>query len=234
MILTNRVLVKKDKLNMKQVKNVYERHLYKEAGCKNCDYLPERHTETCNDCANFIGHFKLWRKSDRKKGWIELPRGNYKSLRKCGVDPTKLKDKTTFQKLKVFREIEWNEEMPLWEHQSRATDAVIASDRPRGVIQSKARTGKTVIGSNIVLHYGNKTLILANQDDLLNQMYKTLMGFTNIGDVEKFKGKTLVKMCKTYKDFKSTTICLATYQTFLSSRGRKMLKKIKDIGRAHV
>ena len=89
----------------------------------------------------------------------------------------------------------------------------------------------TIMGAGAIIKCQEKTLILAHQTDLIEQFcYETLndpKGKLFNGRV--FKKRPIAGICKKYNDFTKYPICLATYQTFLSKKGRVLLKKIKDM-----
>ena len=93
----------------------------------------------------------------------------------------------------------------------------------------------TVMSAAIACKMGLKTLIVASQQEWLDEFYRTFCGngknaaMTNAPDIEKFEGRKIVGMCKTVEDFKKYDICLCTYQTFLSKGGRAKLQKIKSL-----
>jgi hypothetical protein len=82
---------------------------------------------------------------------------------------------------------------------------------------------------------GLKTLILAAQQEWLDEFYRTYCGneqeepMTNAPDIEKFEGRVIVRnQCKTLEDFKSADVCLATYQTFLSEGGKAIISEVSE------
>lgn len=76
---------------------------------------------------------------------------------------------------------------------------------------------------------GRKVLILANQEDLLKQFIIELDQTTNIKDIDKFDGKVSYGICTKMEHFDQYQICLATYQSFISAKGKQKLKKIRRL-----
>ena len=76
---------------------------------------------------------------------------------------------------------------------------------------------------------GRKVLILANQEDLLKQFIIELDQTTNIKDIDKFDGKVSYGICTKMEHFDQYQICLATYQSFISAKGKQKLKKDSTI-----
>ena len=88
----------------------------------------------------------------------------------------------------------------------------------------------TVMGTGLIIERQQKTLILAHQTDLIEQFCNETI---NQPQGLLFNGvdckKPQARICKKYKDFLETPISLATYQTFLSKGGQKLLHQIKDL-----
>lgn len=88
----------------------------------------------------------------------------------------------------------------------------------------------TVMGTQIALDLGQKTLILAHQRDLIEQFCNE-----TINDKKEmlFNGAKLkvseAGICKKEADFHKYKLCLATYQTFISSKGQKLLDSISGL-----
>lgn len=80
----------------------------------------------------------------------------------------------------------------------------------------------TVMGVSISCNTRVKTLVMVHQNDLLVQFKRdTYDKLTEAGQ--------RVKICKTYEDFRDHDYCLVTYQSFLSPRGKKLLRKIRSM-----
>lgn len=88
----------------------------------------------------------------------------------------------------------------------------------------------TVMGTAVLIKKQMKALILAHQTDLCQQFCNETI---NDPTERLFNGATLktpvAKICKKFEDFRDTPIAIATYQTFLSKGGQKLLNKIKDM-----
>lgn len=211
---------------MSYIKDKFSFNLYAESGCRLCPYLQDRPSAECRGCDNNLGLFKFYVFTHNGK-YVGVDLGSralIKSLlSKLGdysitdhrptppfTNPLKFNDKVAFdyQKLAV---------------------ADLAA-KGYGVLESAPRTGKTVMGAGVVIKIGTKALILAHQEDLLEQFYATFMSidtaaiFTNC-----HKFDDAVGVCKKYEDFERYDICLATYQTFISPSGMKLLKRIRSM-----
>ena len=157
--------------------------------------------------------------------YIGLPRGRPDLVRQC------LKDRKRFKKTKD-RQTDEPAKIKLRmvgtyrKYQKKAIREMTKHET--GVLSAPPRMGKTVMAIGLTVEKQRKTLILAHQTDLIEQFLNQ-----TINNDELFNGKELKKpvagICRTAKDFHKYPICLATYQTFLSKKGRKLLHKIKDL-----
>ena len=86
----------------------------------------------------------------------------------------------------------------------------------------------TVMATHLVCRVGQKTLILAHQTEWLSQFRETFLGsdtqkgFTNARPHQ-------IQICKTYEQFSETDVCLATFSTFMSEKGKALLRKIRNL-----
>lgn len=97
-----------------------------------------------------------------------------------------------------------------------------------GHLLAPPRSGKTVMITGLICICGQRTLILAAQWEWLQQFENTLRTFTNITELEKVHGRTLLKLVDTREEMLKYDIVLSTYQKFLSPQGKKFLGKIRD------
>ena len=160
-----------------------------------------------------------------KKGakCVGLPRGRPDLVRKC------LLNTKTFHKL-VDKRVDKKAKIPLKMHgtyrpyQKKTVKEMTKHET--GVFTAPPRMGKTLMATGLAIAKQRKTLILAHQIDLLEQFLNQ-----TIENKELFAGGNMqvAGICQTVKDFKQYAICLATYQTFLSNKGQRLLDKIKDM-----
>ena len=196
--------------------------------CKTCSWRPERHSEVCDTCRGYDGTYRLYsKKRINNVLYIGLPHGDRKKLK--SLYPKIGKHKVDDRRSKAKAKFKGSFDGTLKDFQVTAVKAL--KKTTYGVLKSKPRTGKTVMGVALVLRLGLKTLILTHQDDLLRQFLDTFLdeNMTDIASIEKFENTKIVGICKTVQDFEKHDICLATYQTFLSTEGQKKLQKIKDM-----
>lgn len=209
---------------VREAKENYELRLYNEKQCGRCEYLSERHTDVCDTCPAFEGHYKLWRKSaDGER--IGLPTGDRRRLKAVAG---KQKYKDLRGRTPMVHNIKFTAE--LRGKQQEAVDMMI--EKGYGLLQAPPRSGKTVMGTAVICIRGQKALILADQYEFLDGFHDTFCGnktndikpFTNIN---RFGGSgQVIGFCKTFEDFEKYDVCLATYQTFLSPKGQALLKRI--------
>lgn len=72
---------------------------------------------------------------------------------------------------------------------------------------------------------GVKTIVIAKQEEFLNNFYKTFMSMTNVPKIEKKLGHPIVKVVKDVKEMKNLQVALVTYQKFIRESGDKRIKK---------
>lgn len=231
-ILNERFWVPSTAKTRKKAKELYQLKVYDEKSCDRCEFRPDRHTDVCEDCPAYLSEIKLWKEVERSdKEWIGVPRGNRTKLKDFigeGVKPIII-DKRSRRKMSTPLKFVGK----LREHQKQPIAKII--DVGYGVLKAPPRAGKTVMAVKISCALGLKTLIVAAQQEWLDEFYRTFCGneteepMSNAPDIEKFEGRKIVGMCKTVADFEKYDVCLATYQTFITAGGRKKLTQIKNL-----
>lgn len=225
------LFIKKDTLSKSEYKKIEKRHthlFYDEKACKECDNLPDKlGTEGVADCCAECGAFKggVCLVKDEKIGdnvYVSIPGGSKESIKEVLKRPIKIENKTI--KHKFRRPIEFTGE--LRGHQVPAVEAIMT--KKFGVIKAPPRSGKTVLSTAAVCRIGAKTIILAAQREWLDGFYETFCGSKTQKALTTAK-KSQVGFAKTIEDFKRLDVCLVTYQTFNSSKGKRLLRKIRDM-----
>lgn len=216
-------------VDIDKAERLYRVQVFDEKLCSRCEYKAERVCDVCLECEGFEGDYKLYKEKEiNDRPYIGVPIGNRRKLKRLvRISRFKFRDKRSpgrsFAKLglKFYRK-------KLYKYQLKATSKLRGRS---GVLKSAPRTGKTVMAVEVVLNDQVKTLIFAHQEDLLKQFLGTFRNpeLTNILGKEQFDGREYVKICRTYEDFKKYPICLATYQTFISKGGKKLLKKVVEL-----
>jgi superfamily II DNA or RNA helicase len=173
----------------------------------------------------------LWSEREDKTGqtWIGVPKGNRVKLKKLvGDNKLQVSDKRPTPKMQYPLAFTGK----LRSHQKKPIAKII--EVGYGVLKAPPRAGKTVMAVKIACALGLKTLIVAAQQEWLDEFYRTFCGndteaaMSNAPDIEKFEGTRIVGMCKTVADFQKFDVCLATYQTFITKGGKAKLKKIRS------
>lgn len=230
-VLNERFWVPATKASKARAIDMYQRKVYEEASCDKCEFRPDRHTDVCEDCPSYLAEIKLWQSKEVKgKTWIGVPKGNRAKLKKFvnGAKVTVI-DKRGTAKMRTPLKFTGS----LRSHQKTPISEIISAGY--GVLKAPPRAGKTVMAVKIACSLGLKTLILAAQQEWLDEFYRTFCGneteapMSNAPDIEKFEGRRIVSMCKTVDDFKNHDVCLATYQTFITPGGKKKLKKVRSM-----
>lgn len=224
--ITDRFWIPEKHVDIDRAERLYRVQVFDEKMCAKCEYKEDRVCDVCLECDGFEGDYKLYKTGEiNDKPHIGVPVGNKTKLRKLlrGKDYV-FKDKRELGKsfkrlgLRFFKK-------KLYDYQGPATKKM---EGRSGVLKSAPRTGKTMMAVKVVLEGQVKVLILTHQEDLIKQFILTFRdeNFTNVSGREKFDGREYVKFCKTYEDFRDHPICLATYQSFISKGGKRLLKKI--------
>lgn len=231
-ILNERFWVLKTPEMLRRAKDLYQHKIYDERACDKCEFRPDRHTEMCDECPSYTGEVRLWRKIEKGDNeWIGVPRGNRTKLKHlvAGKKPI-IMDKRIQARMKFPIKFTGK----LRDHQPKPIREVLA--KGYGVLEAPPRAGKTVMAAYITCKLRKKTLILAAQQEWLDEFYRTFVGddqneaMTNIPEIEQFESRKIIKnSCKTIEDFQNHDICLSTYQTFITPGGRKKLQQIKKL-----
>lgn len=233
-VATDRYYIPEKHVDYDKLEGLYHKTLFNDSLCNRCEYKVERISEHCLECEGLIGDFKFWKSEDiDDEPHVGVPLGHQKNLRKM-LDGKKYEVEDRRAKgRKLHPEIEFNWKI-LHKYQKKAINALV--EKGYGQLESPPRSGKTVMGTGVIIKIGRKALILVHQEDLAQQFLETFrkqatkkdpLWFTNIADLEKFEGRELVGIARTYEQFKKYDIAVATYQTFLQKKGQKLLKRIR-------
>jgi superfamily II DNA or RNA helicase len=212
---------------LEKVRRRYSFDFYdKEQICEKCEYFELRPCETCANCPNYHGRVNTWRRHETKEGkeFLRLPFGDIAGAERI-FGRLKIADKRPEVPMK--RRIKFTGGFDDGrEFQIKAIRAMI-DQQYGGVLKSAPRTGKTVMAAAYVCELGLKTVIMAAQQEWLDGFYETFAGsetqeaLTNVS-------KKRIGFPKTMEQVDQYDICLFTYQTFLSPKGRKFFERIKN------
>ena len=174
---------------------------------------------------------RLWTEEEIKgRLYYAIPAGNMPKVQKrLGIDLSQAVDRRSDVKL------DWD-----WQWTgSLYTGKIVKGNRTTnqkklvkkwlakkyGVIEALPRSGKTVMSSYIATQLKRRTIILANQEDLLRNFEKDIRAYTNIDYCEQIEGRKLIGIVKTMKDFNKYDICLVTYQKFIRASGDERMRQ---------
>lgn len=225
------LFIRKGDLTSKECRRLEKAHthlFYDEKACKDCDNLPDKLAtdgiaECCAECGAFKGGVCLTK--DEKIGkniYMSIPGGSKDSIKDVLRKKIKIENKTVMHAFS--RPIKFKGE--LRGHQVPAVAAIL--DKKFGVIKAPPRSGKTVLSTAAICQIGAKTIILAAQREWLDGFYETFCGSKTQKAMTNAK-KSQVGFAKTMADFKRLDVCLVTYQTFNTKKGKRLLTKIRDM-----
>lgn len=230
-IISDKIYVPIHLVNKKRMKRNYLIYKYDLKNCLACDNRYEKHNYLCDQCAAFKGKYKLYSETTIKgREYYGLNLGDRLNIiKKAGLPKNAFKnivDRRSTPELGFKLKFKGT----LRDYQKVAIAKWL--ENGYGQIVAPPRSGKTVMMVKIVTKVGFRALILAHQDDLLKQAYASFYkdedgnDFTNIARLEEKLGKKLVYIAKTREDMLKYPIVLATYQKFITPKGKKFLAKI--------
>ncbi len=221
----------KDELDSRYVIDVFN-----EDGCKDCEYLPDRPTDTCSDCANYLDRTKLYKVVERPNGnvFVGLPYGHRSMIPKIFPFAPDLEQLVMTPDFPFRTKLRFTG--TLKESQEEAVSALeplFEGGALRGLLRAPARSGKTVLSVALIIRIGQRALILTHLEDLCKQFYETCMGGPNQGALTNApklhdRGEISVVWAKKRSDYFKGDIVISTYQKFISESGREFLKEIEE------
>lgn len=229
------LLVRKDQIPIEVRREIIQKYrfrFYEEKACDGCEFGDERrasydkHLDICDQCAAFKGGADLASTIEiNEKKYIKAPAGDkpnfLKLLKRNGIH-YKIKNHTPDKPMK--RPFKFTGQLK--EFQDEAVDAIF--EQMRGVIKAPPRSGKTVIGAAATCELASKTIIVASQREWLNGFRETFVGSNTQKALTSCK-PSQIGFAKTLEEFEKYDICLVTPQTFLSEKGQKLLRQIRDL-----
>lgn len=217
-----------DEEKMAAIQSRLEYHTYKnEKTCEKCEYFEDRYSDLCRECPNYGGLVTLYKVDDlelpsgKLRRCVKIPYGDRAGIKKIFGKDLNIKDLTPEIPIKPFKM-----KNELYKPQKLAIKDMM--EVRSGVLKSPPRSGKTVMGAAYVAKKQLKTIIIGAQQDWLDNFMETFVGSDTQEAMTNIK-KSRVCFAKKLEDFKKHDICLVTYQTFLSEKGQKLLKKISSM-----
>lgn len=190
--------------------------------CDKCEYRPDRFCDVCAECPAFLGEVKLWRE---KEGYIGVPTGDRKALKRLLIKPVEIKDSRSKPKMRFGLSLT----TPLRDYQKKPVEEMVA--KGFGILNAPPRSGKTLMAIAIGLTLGVRMIIMGAQRDWLNQFLTEFKEHTDFLEVAKFHGKPIVLITNSVAQMRASNadVILSTYQSFISKTGKKRLQEIKDL-----
>ena len=213
--IRDRIYVPEDKIDVVAVTEEYTYRDYDNMICGKCEFKTHRHCSECDNCPHggYKGSFCLV-KPKRIKGeyYLGFPFGDQ--------DRIESRADIRFSKFKIIDQTNKSEfEYPiefrceLYDYQEEPVR--ILADQQLGLLESKPRTGKTLMSIAAAIRSGYKTVIMADQKDFLDGFYETLEEYTNLLELEEEHGKKLFGFPSKMSDYEDFQFILITYQSLI-------------------
>lgn len=234
-IVRERMYIPSYLVDERDVKKRYVHRFYEESACRKCDNRSERHNYVCQKCPAYTGkNVTVNEKIVDGVHYYGIPLGERKNLKAhLGIKPKR----HTFIDLRTKAKRRYDVRMvnfKPFDYQEPAVEKL--GDAGFGILKAPPRSGKTPT----MLYTGIKKFpyricIIADQKEFLDQFLAHVEEFTNLPQLEKKYKKKLYGYGKKPEDFKNFEIIVCTYQTFLSEKGKKLLKLLnKNYGTVFV
>lgn len=224
-IVSDKVYVPANDIDLEDVEKRYARRLYSEGDCRKCDNRSERHNYLCDECPAYQGHLVLHKtRMFGSKQYVGIPLGDRAELKKLfdiDVRDYRIVDK------RVNNDFDYKVKTTLKPrpHQKKSIRKWV--ERGYGMLKAPPRSGKTPTMLMISVKSGKRTLMLANQKEFLDQFLKHVEDFTNLPALQEKTGKRLFGYIKKEKDLEDLQIAVSPYQQFMSEKGKELWKKVR-------
>lgn len=173
---------------------------------------------------------RLWTEETRKgHDYFAVPKGDLRKVRtKLGVNLSTALDKRADVDLSV--KLKWTGNLYTGKivngNKTTNQKKLVAKwlKKKFGIIEARPRSGKTVLGTYITCDLQKRTLIVADQEDLLRNFLKSFHDNTNIKALEKKAGRPLIGIARNMRELDRFEIALVTYQKFIRESGDERLR----------
>lgn len=224
-IISDRIYVPSRDIDMEDIEKRYQRRLYSEGDCRNCDNRTERHNHLCDNCPAFHGEIFLAKeKMIGDEHYVGIPLGDRADVPK--LFDIRYKDYRIIDR-RVDSPFTVNVKTTLKPRHQQAKSIDEWEEAGYGMIKAPPRSGKTPTMLMISVRSGQRTLLLANQKEFLNQFLEHVQEFTNLPRLQEKTGKRLFGYIKDASDLKDLQIAVSPYQKFMSEKGQKLWKKVR-------
>lgn len=230
-IVRERMFVPSHLVDERDVKKRYVHRFYEESACRRCENRSERHNYICNKCEAYKGKsVTVNRKIVDGIEYFGFPLGDRKNIakafglniKKLGVEDLRTRAKRRYPvKMVGFKP---------YDYQVPAVNSLKTAGY--GILKAPPRSGKTpTMLYTGVTQFKYRIAVIADQKEFLQQFLDHVQEFTNLPDLEAKHKKKLFGFGKKPEHFKDFEIIVCTYQTFLSEKGKKLLKLLnKNFG----
>jgi superfamily II DNA or RNA helicase len=230
-IVRERMFVPSHLVDERDVKKRYVHRFYEESACRRCENRSERHNYICNKCEAYKGKsVTVNRKIVDGIEYFGFPLGDRKNIAKAfdlnikelGVEDLRTRAKRRYPvKMVGFKP---------YDYQVPAVNSLKTAGY--GILKAPPRSGKTpTMLYTGVTQFKYRIAVIADQKEFLQQFLDHVQEFTNLPDLEAKHKKKLFGFGKKPEHFKDFEIIVCTYQTFLSEKGKKLLKLLnKNFG----
>lgn len=230
-IVRERMYVPVHLVDERKVMKRYRHRFYDEQACRKCPNMRERHNSICNKCEFYLGvNHTVNRKLVGDIEYFGFPLGDRANIAKVfdivpselGVVDLRCRAKRRYPvKMVGFKP---------YSYQSPAVEKLAKAGY--GILKAPPRSGKTpTMLYTGVTKYKYRIAIIADQKEFLEQFLDHVAEFTNLPDLEERYKKKLFGFGKKPEHFEDFEIIVCTYQTFLSDKGKLLLKLLnKNFG----
>ena len=230
-IVSDKMYIPRHDLSEKRVKKEYFHDFFSDQGCRSCELRPERPVQSCKGCENFNGSYRLAR--SRVFGnteYIGLPLGDRENIEekmRIDFDDYKIVDRRTRVPFDYKVKIDLGDDRDWFSYQLKTVARM--EEAKYGLFVLPPRSGKSLTALKLGIGLGQKILLMADQYDFLNQFIGDIEESTNLPRLQEKTGKKLYGFIKSKEDLKDIQIGIITYQSFLSEKGRKLLKACNKV-----
>lgn len=224
-IVSDRVYIPSNDIDLEDVEKRYARRLYSEGDCRKCDNRSQRHNYLCEECPAYQGHLILHKeKMFGSKQYVGIPLGDRAKLKELfdiDVRDYRIVDK------RVYAEFDYKIKTTLKPRKHQKKSIRKWRERKYGILKAPPRSGKTPTMLMISIKEGQRTLMLASQKEFLDQFLDHVEKYTNLPKLQERTGKRLYGYIKNEKDLEDLQIAVSPYQKFISAKGKVLWKKVR-------
>lgn len=228
-LVADRIYIPVRKVAPQKVRRAFERRLFNDKKCKSCQVYQDGDRylhDICGPCPAHKGFYRTWAPVRlHGKDYVAVPAGNPEFVSRA-LD------------IKFENVVDLRSDVPARFpltftkslHDGSVVDGVATVDQKkvlrdftrycRGMILARPRSGKTVMAVRLLCYLKRRIVIIAHEEELLKQFYRTLVKFTNLNALEKQHGRTIAGIVFSPADLKRAhaekwDIVLTTYQRFI-------------------